>query len=469
MLSRLRGRLYGYACFRNFPDSASKRGAKQLAVLLVSNTPHMDMWRPFLVTALDALALDTLAARRILESLRHALNVGVASSYAAAAAVAAAEAVSSKDEGGKTASVMSFDLWGRIIDILPPVLTEGEFGGASLKDLVHTFRERTMLLWRAVLGEARVLVCLKGGSSFAVTALVLATPALVGELAPLLLDVLEPYVTLAVVDRLLLGSSFVAGCNNPMFAERREWWDVLADPAQGTVWFQDDAVESATAARRKATEPLRRRPVSGMDMAFISKVLHGMHAQGKGETWIRSQFHDYTLSFLNRVGRRESHMDALAAALAGLKGSAAARKANDRFAEAFASGSLWKRYQERRDAQWRGHGVLVESTLGLNVDASPSSSLARVEDRDWDVMLPSSVPSHAPYTLMAAAGGYKLPTGFVRERAGKTLQQRVSVQQAFDRGSVAAAKSSPWIKVVSGEGEEYFWNVHSGKTSWTGI
>jgi len=94
-----------------------------------------------------------------------------------------------------------------------------------------------------------------------------------------------------------------------------------------------------------------------------------------------------------------------------------------------------------------------------NIPQSPSS----VGDRDWTVTVNSL--SLAPYAMITASGARRLPTGFVNESCTKKVAPGAAIPTT---AVAAAAASSSWVKVLSGDGEEYFWNVVSGETKWGG-
>lgn len=71
---------------------------------------------------------------------------------------------------------------------------------------------------------------------------------------------------------------FIAGVTNPMFKNKREWWDVLCDISTGEVLL---------------SAPAEKDEFDGADRNFVLEVLDGVNA-GYDEEWIRCMFEEYT-------------------------------------------------------------------------------------------------------------------------------------------------------------------------------
>ncbi|GBG31718.1 Protein DENND6-like [Hondaea fermentalgiana] len=65
--------LYGFAYFRNRESAAEKRGAKQLAILVISTSPYFDRFKPFLSVAVEEY-LDHHQSKAIVHQLYGALE-----------------------------------------------------------------------------------------------------------------------------------------------------------------------------------------------------------------------------------------------------------------------------------------------------------------------------------------------------------------------------------------------------------
>jgi Stabilization of polarity axis len=312
-----------------------------------------------------------------------------------------------------------------------------------------------------------------------------------------------------VVERIIGRRAFVCGSNNALFLQKSEWWDVCCDLSTGNIYESSSVTQITTtedhlvaenAAHMGGQQPqkvklraFRRRTTSGrsasllshslpvvghsrasggIEMAFISRVLHDMEYQAEG--WVRRQFHDFTLSFLNRVGRRDIQAD-LTTALAGLFPSAGIMQSKfAKFAENYPATNLWKIYRERQDETWggrksspdRGSQALVQETM-----PSPTNSQGADDDGAFFVIRGKSL---APFMLEAITGLMRPPTGFIKveessKRASSNLEKGISFSEKRDEKAKhirSPSNEDRWIRVVSESGEAYFWNVATGVTSW---
>lgn len=490
--------LYGYSCFRNVIEEREKRGARQASILCVSNSPVMECFRPVLVDALNEMMKDSRWGEgawmgRVLNATRAMLESAFNSNAGLKKRIAV--------EVNEDAIVRSVQMFGRRYEIHTPHLVAGELGGANLKDLLKVFREKTMRIWIAIALEKRVVISCPGMSAAATTSLVLATPLLLGELAPFVALNLEPYITLAVVDRITAKRTFVAGCNNATFLQKTEWWDLYGNASSGFVSKNIHSAgfsspPSAAGGTVKSLIPAKLKKAmksnssssllssnqtdhhyhpGGVEMAFISRVLAEMDFQS--EAWLRRQFYDFTLSFLNRVSRRENHPD-LSLALAGMfPGASIMQRKIVKFAEQFANGKLWKKYRARQDAMWGG-GSLEAGGPGLAslvVDEFLPNRIAsgRIseDDAEWEfVQNPRSASSSlAPFHVEYLHGAKRAPLGFVRVvdclSAGVGKAKPILAEEK--KCDENTESNTSWVRIVPKDGSDvYFWNVSTGETVW---
>jgi hypothetical protein len=258
----------------------------------------------------------------------------------------------------------TMQLLGRVFVMQPLApLAPGEFGGASLSDLVRRFRVQTMVLWAGLVSLKRILFFCGGGGPEAkaetVGNMVLASPLLVGPLGSLIVPQLVPYVTLADVEQVSKHRSYVCGTTNGIFATKKDWYDVLADPSSGKI-----ALENWDRSTLK---------VAGADLAFIQRVMDGIEQGKRGEDWVRSEFASFTHEFLDQVRvleveRSNKRARQVADSAGSGAGSAlgpgpdaavslwkltsaafnkhkAAKAASERIAQTFAGSSLWLRFR----------------------------------------------------------------------------------------------------------------------------
>ena len=519
--------LYGYACFRSVRNQQEKRGARQAALLLVSDSPMMEIFRPFLVDALENFLVrftwgNPELWKNALNHLKWIIEHGFNQPYIN-------QGLLTEDTHEKPFPTLEIEMWGRMYCIRPPSLSPGELGGTYLKDLLKIFREKTMKLWYAIAAERRIMfVGPNTLNASSISNLVCSAPLLVGELAPFLLQNLEPYITLAVVDqRILKRKTFIAGSNNSLFIQKNDWWDLCADISTGTIEesnapIVDDsettptnnavptqrsslrsfrlrkssrssssssylATSSSTASNTTSspvydvfTHPHYHKSPGGIEMAFVSRILHDLEFQS--EAWLRRQFHDFTLSFLNRVGRKGSHAEDLAHALSGLfPGISIIQPRISRFADQFANSGLWKKYRLKQDEIWGGnHSSNFPSNFHQSSPKTPSSPYSQFEEFDYVAAVsafPNENISHAPFTLEYASGGYRAPIGFISQRPApvpisippsSTLKKKKDQRDQNRRSGNFSThrQSGKWVKVYHENGEPYYWNVASGETKW---
>ncbi|CAK9008027.1 Protein mesA [Durusdinium trenchii] len=329
--------LYGFAYFRNRKSASEKRGAKQLALLIVATSPYFDRFRPFLTVAIEEY-LDQNESKVVIHELYDALEKSyrrtkrlaenrLRSSWSANMQIESDEedfedqddhdahdesrtaAFLGRTERGQKSGrqlennglltgscTYTMQIWGRMFVMQPlKPLQKNEFGGVSLKDFALKFRAQTMTLWTALLSMKRVLICGPESQADDVGQFVLATPLLMGPLGMLIIPNLVPYVTLANVDPVTKHSSFVCGTTNGLFATKEQWYDLVADPKTGKV---------VSSPQSNMDRSLLK--VTGHDLAFINRVLDGIENGKREEDWVRFEFATYTQDFLDTVREIES-------------------------------------------------------------------------------------------------------------------------------------------------------------------
>jgi len=194
-------------------------------------------------------------------------------------------------------------IWGKMFVMQPlSKMAKNEFGGISLRQLVLTFRQQTMVLWAAVAGLSRLLICGPDSSGEEVGATVLAMPLLMGNLGSLVIPTLVPYVTLANVDPITKHSTYVCGTTNGLFATKEQWYDIVADPSTGKVSVSGQANFDKFMFK-----------VQGPDLAFINRIIDGIENGKRDEKWVRYEFETFTQDFLDLVRELEAERQSLRA------------------------------------------------------------------------------------------------------------------------------------------------------------
>ncbi|TFK23074.1 hypothetical protein FA15DRAFT_705816 [Coprinopsis marcescibilis] len=229
---------------------------------------------------------------------------------------------------------------------LPSQLTEsGLYMGTSLRELVHTFRQRTLVLVKALILQKRImfygypveklctfqysLVSLLpgllqnlddcGSPPLATRASSLKKPnslktsdrksmlAFMG----LPLDIFgqdalfQPYLPLQQLDMLRNTPSWLCGCTNSIVTQQKEI-DLLVHTDTGMFEFRDPQLERSaglTAADRKWMDDIIRDVNEGWDEDDPTKP-HGMKFKGSDD-YLRSKFEEYINSALSTVKYRD--------------------------------------------------------------------------------------------------------------------------------------------------------------------
>jgi len=197
-------------------------------------------------------------------------------------------------------------------------------------------------------------------------------------------------------------------------------------------------------------------------MAFVSRILHDMDFHS--EAWLRRQFHDFTLSFLNRVGRQEAQAD-LSVALTGLfPGVSIMQPRIAKFAELFPSTSLWKQYRTKQDEVWGGGGSvsseILPSTVIVPLSANSPMTNA-VEESSSFLSNKLGIPSLSPFLIENALCMPRMPTGFISVNE----HQCKNPASLYEGGGFNTCVNR-WVKVQQQVGDSYYWNVSSGETKW---
>jgi len=188
---------------------------------------------------------------------------------------------------------------------------------ASLRTLAAIFKRDTMHIYNAALTEQRL--CFYGASAAQLTEIVLATCALVSP--PLPAQELHrrafPYASLCDL-RFMEEPGYIAGVLNPMFIERDDWWEVMANVEDGTVKLSSKMSKSIAAAVADAYNPAAKEvwgeggppPASrASDNEFIEAVLSEIEEDSCSEEWVRAKFWDYTQVALNMCLHKDEYLD----------------------------------------------------------------------------------------------------------------------------------------------------------------
>eukprot|EP01028_Stygiella_incarcerata_P007530 TRINITY_DN3126_c0_g1_i1.p1 TRINITY_DN3126_c0_g1~~TRINITY_DN3126_c0_g1_i1.p1 ORF type:complete len:752 (-),score=192.50 TRINITY_DN3126_c0_g1_i1:1914-4169(-) len=331
-------------------DSSMRRGALVRSICMVSESPYFFMFRPLLRSAIDFIhGLDSVVP--VLKQLYTAMN-GTDMTHVPRPtkmekrtwrwALDGKHALHSKDpalEGirdGHMAGGSSPALFYPITAIwddrpvklfFPLCLESGEFGDprASVKNLFDTFGHSIITIFYSILVERRVLFLSRRRSAAEVCFSVLACAHLFPSvLMKKLHERLFPYVSLLSLSFVDV-EGYIAGVTNPMFADRKEWWDVLCDLDDGSVTVSESILQNANeeAMAVWGAEGTKRRDVcqpQPLDEVFIEElsqkvdtmVLHGVSKANACENLVRWKFRLHMWEFVDLcLGERVHPSDAM--------------------------------------------------------------------------------------------------------------------------------------------------------------
>lgn len=257
------------------------RGAKIIGILAGSLSHYFSFLRPGLCAVLQYLIDDPANIRETIKSLYKHINK-------------APWPVDSKPEQEKnllkwcydkgytkTTPMVSIKLniphMPICIEIDTSLLDE-EIIPVSLMPLYLIFGKNITKIYSGVMQEKRILVFSHEKPCWFVCNAACSVARLVSPPVPFVIrQHLFPFVNLNSLD-FLNKSFYIAGANNPLFRDRKSWWDVLADLDTGEI-------------------------LSSLDLSghaeFINKLSGALQCSHNKEIVIRSHFHDYTQSIID--------------------------------------------------------------------------------------------------------------------------------------------------------------------------
>jgi hypothetical protein len=264
----------------NLKDDSVRRGAVVKALAICSRFPHVHIFKPLMVLALDLMFKSPEKEAEILEEVFRAVN---SMDVSRVPALTESQKVIRRREQGRTQveheTVLYFNETPMKLK-LPLVSGPDEVSDFQITLLVQKVHAGVMTLFNAILAEKRIVFLSADGSAQELVNMVLAT---IGMMSPPLVGLTKrafPYTNLAGLDALLQVPGYVAGVANPMFAERMEWWDVLCDVATGKITVNTN------------TMPQEKHAHSKLDNEFFQKVNNAINNH-YGESYIKDLFEDY--------------------------------------------------------------------------------------------------------------------------------------------------------------------------------
>ncbi|KAL9658793.1 hypothetical protein ABK040_005947 [Willaertia magna] len=272
--------LYGSVFFRNKIDDRVRRGAIQKSILVVTTKPLFTLFTSLLRDTMEQISQceEQLLIKygeegmnkeekknliyNILEKLYNEMKDSIESA------------------NGSLTRKLNISLYDKVYQLKVPKLREDIFNGASLTDLVKLFEKHICYIWEALLFSRRLLFV--GSPAKVVMMCCLSCPLLIYPLKGTS-NRIAPYVT--VGDPKLEEHTFICGMTNPILETSKTSWDYYASIAAGKVLYKRQKISLISKSEFKD---------------FLKQVLTGIK-HGKSESWVRDQFNQFNLNFLNHV------------------------------------------------------------------------------------------------------------------------------------------------------------------------
>lgn len=164
-----------------------------------------------------------------------------------------------------------------------------QIAASSLVNFIHTFGQRTMVIYDAILSQKRIIFT--GTRNMSITQIQQFMFAASSMIAPPLHGIFNrilPYVPLSQLTELEKEESFLAGVTNPMFLENRKCYDLGIRIDEGKL--QTDA-------------NYQRQQYYQMDLEFIQTLKIRLNEKNITDEDVRQAFQAYTLTMLDLATR----------------------------------------------------------------------------------------------------------------------------------------------------------------------
>eukprot|EP01080_Neovahlkampfia_damariscottae_P006985 gene6985-11151_t len=246
--------LYGIVIFQQVSDPNAKRGAVQKSIIIFSRKPYFIFYENIIKLALNEILVNKKEPIPIVEELYKVL--------------------SERKEKDNT-----FNIFGQDVSYSVSKVKQDEFPGASLIDLINTFGKDTMIIWRALVLEKRLLFVSSAATE--VSNLCFASPMIAQPLKEFS-SCMAPYVPLTDIEPLKV-KGCICGSTNLLFESKMgEWYEFCGSVAKKKVLYEKEI---------KLESP---------ESTFIETVMDNIK-KGKTEQEIREGFQNFTIAFLSSV------------------------------------------------------------------------------------------------------------------------------------------------------------------------
>lgn len=179
---------------------------------------------------------------------------------------------------------------------LPMHYLSEEVAEASLYLLLHTFQDKILLIYNAILLERRVMFFGHDVPTWLLCRYVFSACLLVSPLSGVLHERAYPYVNLGSFD-FLLSEGYIIGVSNPFMKEKVKFdcWDVLCDITTGEVI--DTNAPTLFSKVFSFGGGAANINTSQAHTEFLQKILLGLKGD-MSEYWFRKQFYVFTMGLI---------------------------------------------------------------------------------------------------------------------------------------------------------------------------
>lgn len=165
---------------------------------------------------------------------------------------------------------------------------------ASLLDLVRKFKDKTMVLYNAILRGKKIIIYCEDSSIYEICKMVTACINLVSPIN--IKGKIFPLISLQDLSFLSV-DGYIAGVSNPLFKNKKDWWDICCDlKAEKIIDKTGQSLGLFPLSMTK--EDVKQMKYAKLQSDFINDVLRQMKTEGLKEKKLREHFYNFTKNFL---------------------------------------------------------------------------------------------------------------------------------------------------------------------------
>ena len=173
-------------------------------------------------------------------------------------------------------------------------INEEKIFPSNLIEFILTFKEKTMIIYDAILKDMKILFIGNAQMVKKLSMCVFSTLSMVGPLAFGYINRLHPGSSLTNLDFLEKIPNCIYSVTNPIFREKKEWWDILCEVETGKIAISDKNKESGI--------------INESDNNFIKELLQKIIYENISEYEVEKYFMQYTYHLL-KFANRENFLD----------------------------------------------------------------------------------------------------------------------------------------------------------------